>query len=110
MTSTIIARSGHCLAAGTLLIGFAFGASTTAGAAPFNQDEVIKCVGALPISDKDYTYKFHQCCQDNGGVPTQNGDTLSCAAPAVLSNPTGKTPPPKPPVVMRPAPGSTSVG
>jgi hypothetical protein len=111
MTSMIIARTGRCLAAGAALVAFALGASATAGAAPaFDQQAVIDCVKAIPSSDKDYTYKFHQCCQDNGGVPTQTPDTLSCGAPAVLSNPTGKTPPPKPPVIMRPAPGSTSVG
>jgi hypothetical protein len=111
MTSMIIARSGQCLAAGALFVGFAFGASATAGAeVPFDYDGLNKCVTAIPVGDKDSLYKFHQCCQDNGGVPTQNGDISTCAPPAVLSNPTGKTPPPKPPVTMRPAPGSTSVG
>jgi hypothetical protein len=113
MTSMIIARSGWCLAAGALLVGIGFGASPVAGAVPvdgYDNDAFLSCIKPLKDNDPDLIYKFLSCCQDAGGVPTSNGGVSSCEKPAVQSNPTGKTPPPKPPVTMRPAPGSTSVG
>ncbi|TPG31664.1 hypothetical protein [Mycolicibacterium hodleri] len=112
MTSMIIARSGHCLAAVAVLVGISFGAPSVAGAVPvdgYDNDAFIACVKPLQNKDPDLAYKFLSCCQEAGGVPTVDG-VMSCAKPTVQSNPTGKTPPPEPPVIMRPAPGSTSVG
>jgi hypothetical protein len=113
MTSMIIARSGRCLAAGALLVGIGFGAAPVAGAVPVNgydNDAMLACIKPLKDNDPDLNYKFLSCCQEAGGVPTAREGGSTCVAPEVQSNPTGKTPPPKPPVIMRPAPGSTSVG
>lgn len=106
MTSIIIRRSGQVLAVGALLIGVAFSANPIASAT-FDRDAVYKCWDTIPVDDPDWTFKHHKCCQDNGGVPSEDAGLVWCKAPTVEGSGASNAPKPEPVVTRVPDVGAS---
>jgi hypothetical protein len=105
MTSITFTRPGLRFAVAALVTSIAVAAQPMASADPVKYDpnafttcadQVVKDTANGTKPKNDYTFLILKCCQDNGGVPTQNGNTSNCQAPAQMSDPGTSGPPTKP--------------
>jgi hypothetical protein len=111
----LISRSAQALALGALLTVIAFAAQPIAAAA-LDSAAYDKCrndvnfgIATGTIRQTDSTYSLHKCCQDAGGVPTENGNLITCAAPPATEE-GNVTPPTEPRVTLPRVPGNISIG
>src|SRR4051812_15727064 len=101
MTSKVFTRARLRFPAGANVGAFAVAQPiATAEPAPYDPASFKSCADQV-VTDtangtkpkNDFKFLILKCCQDKGGVPTQDGSTVGCQAPAALSDPGTSAPP-----------------